>query len=82
MLPDKAGRMLLLYDFYGKLLTTKQQQVMHFYYEEDFSLGEIAQELQISRQAVHDTLRRSEHALEKYEKKLGLVEAYLDNKSP
>lgn len=65
--------MILLYDFYGKLLTPKQREVMRLYYEEDLSLGEIAEELKISRQAVHDILRRSEQALEKYEKKLGLL---------
>ncbi|HHW41442.1 MAG TPA: YlxM family DNA-binding protein [Syntrophomonadaceae bacterium] len=70
----KAGRMVLLYDFYGKLLTPKQQEVVRLYYEEDLSLGEIAEELKITRQAVYDILKRSEQALEKYERKLGLLE--------
>ncbi len=74
MLLHKAGRMVLLYDFYGKLLTPKQQEVMRLYYEEDLSLGEIAEELKITRQAVYDILKRSEQALEKYERKLGLLE--------
>lgn len=74
MLLHKAGRMVLLYDFYGKLLTPKQQEVVRLYYEEDLSLGEIAEELKITRQAVYDILKRSEQALEKYERKLGLLE--------
>jgi len=66
--------MVLLYDFYGKLLTPKQQEVMQLYYEQDLSLSEIAEELKITRQAVYDILKRSEQALEKYERKLGLLE--------
>ncbi len=74
MLLDKVGRIISLYDIYGNLLTQKQQDVMRLYYEEDLSLGEIAEELKISRQAVYDIIKRSEQALEKYEKKLGLLE--------
>ncbi|MGB9791669.1 MAG: YlxM family DNA-binding protein [Thermacetogeniaceae bacterium] len=74
MLLDKAGRIVLLYDIYGNLLTPKQRDVIRLYYEEDLSLGEIAEELKISRQAVYDILKRSEQALERYEEKLGLLE--------
>lgn len=81
MLLHKAGRMVLLYDFYGKLLTPKQQEVMQLYYEQDLSLSEIAEELKITRQAVYDILKRSEQSLEKYEKKLGLLDGY-SKKSP
>ena len=72
---EKFVEQTLLYDFYGELLTERQQQV----YEsvEDFSLSEVAEELGISRQGVHDMIRRCNHTLEEYEKKLHLVEKFL-----
>ena len=63
----------LLYDFYGQLLSKRQQEVMALYHEENYSLSEIAEEFGISRQAVHDTLNKAEQALAEYEQKLGLV---------
>lgn len=63
----------LLYDFYGQLLSRRQREVMALYHEENLSLSEIAQEFGISRQAVHDTLKKAEQALGEYESKLGLV---------
>ncbi len=77
---DKFGRMALLSDFYGELLTARQQEVFRYYYEEDLSLGEIAENLDITRQAVHDNLKRAESALENYEHKLGLLAGYLKKK--
>lgn len=71
---DKIARASLLYDFYGALLTEKQRSVMALYHEENLSLQEIAEEYNISRQAVHDTLKKAEQALEGYEEKLGLIE--------
>jgi uncharacterized protein len=70
---DPIARLSLLNDFYGSLLTQKQQDVMKLYHEENLSLSEIAQEFGISRQGVHDTLKNAEHALLEYETKLGLV---------
>ena len=55
---EKTLRMSLLFDFYGALLTERQQDVFQLYFGDDLSLGEIAEELRISRQAVYDTLRR------------------------
>ncbi|KAB2954433.1 YlxM family DNA-binding protein [Heliorestis acidaminivorans] len=70
---DKLIRMNLLVDFYGQLLTERQRQVLSYYYEDNLSLGEIANELKVSRQAVFDLLKRVEKLLEGYEGKLGLV---------
>ena len=71
---DEIAKASLLYDFYGALLTEKQRQVMALYHEENLSLSEIAQEFGISRQAVHDTLKKAEQALEDYENKLNLID--------
>lgn len=71
---EKMQWMNQLLDAYASLLTPKQQEVLHAYYEEDFSLSEIAEEFAISRAAVSDHLKRSEKMLEEYEKKLKLVE--------
>lgn len=65
---------VLLKDFYGKLLTAKQQQVLVLYYEEDLSLAEISEHTGSTRQAVHDLLRRAKALLYKYEARLGMVQ--------
>ena len=70
---NKIAEASLLFDFYGQLLTEKQQQVMRLYHEEKYSLSEIGDEFSISRQGVHDTLKKAENALTEYENKLGLV---------
>lgn len=74
---DDVVRMGLLYDFYGALLTKKQQKVFGLYYLENLSLAEIAEEVGTSRQAVHDLLQRTEKLLTGWESKLGLVDRYL-----
>ena len=74
---DDITRASLLYDFYGALLTVKQRQVMALYHEENLSLSEIAQEFGVSRQAVHDTLKKAEQALSEYEEKLKLIEKFM-----
>ncbi|MDA8443220.1 MAG: YlxM family DNA-binding protein [Peptococcaceae bacterium] len=78
---DKLARMALLYDFYSSLLTDKQRDSLDLYYQQDFSLAEIAEECGISRQAVHDLLKRSEHILLDYEARLKLVEKYLERQA-
>lgn len=69
---DKTTRINYLYDFYQALLTPKQKNYMAFYYLDDFSLGEIAEQYNVSRQAVYDNIKRTEAMLEEYEEKLGL----------
>ena len=71
---DETTRVNLLYNFYHSLLTKKQSRYLDLYYVEDFSLSEIAEQLQVSRQAVLDNLHRSVNLLESFEKELGLVE--------
>ena len=70
---DKLGRIALLNDIYGNLLTDKQKMMLDMFYNEDLSLGEIAEINKTSRQAVFDNIKRSEKALEHYEDKLGLL---------
>ncbi|WP_053956974.1 YlxM family DNA-binding protein [Inediibacterium massiliense] len=77
---DKILQMSLLYDFYGQLLTKKQQEILELYYGNDFSLGEISEELGVSRQAIYDTIKRTEKLLFAYEEKLGLLKKFLLNK--
>lgn len=74
---EKRSQMVLLKDFYGPLLTEKQQDVMSLHYENDWSLGEIADNMNITRQAVYDILKRAENALEEYENRLGLVARFI-----
>lgn len=66
----------LLYDVYGPLLTPRQQELIQAYYLEDLSLAEIAGEDGVSRQAVHDLIKRAEALLAEYEEKLGFVREY------
>ncbi|WP_071395364.1 putative DNA-binding protein [Bacillus tuaregi] len=73
---EKTTRMNYLYDFYQSLLTPKQRSYMALYYLDDFSLGEIAEEYNVSRQAVYDNIKRTETMLEEYEKKLLLFKKF------
>ncbi len=70
------GEQAMLYDFYGELLTQRQRQIYEDVVFDDMSLGEIAQELGISRQGVHDLVKRCDRILESYEEKLRLVEKF------
>ncbi|HLR10770.1 MAG TPA: putative DNA-binding protein [Sporosarcina sp.] len=72
----KTTRINFLFDFYQSLLTEKQRTYMKLYYLEDLSLGEIAEEHEVSRQAVYDNVRRTETMLEDYEKKLQLFSKF------
>ena len=69
-----------LYDFYGELLTEHQRNVYEDFVLNDFSLSEIAEEAGISRQGVHDLVKRCDRILEGYEEKLHLLERFLKMK--
>lgn len=74
---EKFVEQTLLYDFYGELLTERQQQVYESVVLENYSLSEVAENLGISRQGVHDMIKRCNHTLEEYESRLHLVEKFL-----
>ena len=73
--------MCRLLDLYGGLLTEKQFDIMDLYYNDDLSLGEIADHYDISRQGVHDAIKRGDEALAEYEAKLGLLKADEERKN-
>ena len=74
---EKKQRVNLLMDCYLELLTEKQQEYLSLYYEEDLSLSEIAEDLDVSRNAVYDNLKRAVALLEDYESKLHLLEKHV-----
>ena len=63
-----------LYDLYGSLLTKKQQEMIELYYCDDLSLSEISEQLEVSRNAVYDCLKKGVKQLENYEKELNLYQ--------
>lgn len=68
-----ALQMTLLFDYYGDLLTERQRMCFDLRHNQDLSLTEIAQELNVSRQGVHDNLSRAEALLINMEEKTGCV---------
>ncbi|MBM7617752.1 putative DNA-binding protein YlxM (UPF0122 family) [Weissella uvarum] len=72
----KTTRLNALFGFYQPLLTPKQNDYLELYYADDLSLGEVAEECDVSRQAVYDNLKRSTQLLEDYESKLHLYADY------
>lgn len=68
-----ALEMTLLFDYYGDLLTERQRMCFDLRHNQDLSLGEIAEELNVSRQGVHDNLNRAEALLRNMEAKTGCV---------
>lgn len=73
---EKLVEIGILFDFYGKILSKRQYTTIELYYIYDFSLSEIGEELNISRQSVYDTLQRAEQNLYDYEDMLGLVNKF------
>ncbi|GMA49079.1 hypothetical protein GCM10025857_04360 [Alicyclobacillus contaminans] len=78
---DKVTRTVSLYDWYGALLTDRQRELIELYYFDDLSLAEIAEQLNISRQAVHDNLKRAEEQLEHFEGALHLLASEAERRS-
>jgi len=76
---DKNVEICLLLDFYGKLLTDRQREIMALYYEDNLSLTEVAEELNISKQGVSDSLKRSEKVLYETEEKLQLLKQHMES---
>lgn len=74
---EKTNRMNALFEFYSTLLTEKQMNYIELYYADDYSLGEIAEEFDVSRQAVYDNIKRTEKLLEDYERKLHLYSDFI-----
>ena len=74
---EKLLEEALLFDFYGEMLTDHQKQIYQDFVMGDLSLGEIAQDCGISRQGVHDIIRRSRKLMQDWESKLHLVEKFL-----
>ena len=77
---EKIVEQGLLYDFYGELLTDHQKTIYEDVVFNDLSLSEIAREQGISRQGVHDMIKRCDKILNGYEEKLGLVEKFIKTK--
>ncbi len=73
---DKIYEQTMLFDFYGELLTEHQRRIYEDVVYNDMSLGEIAEEQGISRQGVHDLVKRCDRILQGYENKLHLVERF------
>lgn len=78
---EKIVEQTLLYDFYGELLTEHQREVYEDVVLGDLGYSEAALEYGVSRQGVHDLVKRVDHQLREYEKKLGLVERFLKVRS-
>ena len=74
---EKTNRLNALFEFYAALLTDKQMNYIELYYADDYSLAEIAEEFQVSRQAVYDNIKRTEKILEDYEMKLHMYSDYI-----
>jgi len=70
----------ILLDFYGEMLTEKQQALAELYYNQDLSLAEIAEHENITRQGVHDNLKRGEEYMDELERKLKLHEKHTKEK--
>ncbi len=78
---EKIYEQTMLFDFYGELLTEHQRSIYEDAVYNDMSLGEIAQERGISRQGVHDLIKRCDKILQEYESKLHLVERFAKAKA-
>ena len=73
---EKDMKIGFLLDFYGEVLSERKRTVLDYYYNDDLSLSEIAEEIGISRQGVRDLIKKAEEELHFYEEKLGLAERF------
>ncbi|MGL4606740.1 MAG: putative DNA-binding protein [Eubacteriaceae bacterium] len=78
---EKKVKEQYLFDFYGELLTEKQKQILEYYYNDDYSLAEIAEVMSVTRQGIFDVIKRSKSMMEAYEEKLGLIEKFLNTQN-
>jgi predicted DNA-binding protein YlxM (UPF0122 family) len=79
---ERAIRIGQLLDLYGSLLTDRQREFVTLHYGDDLSFGEISEQFQVTRQAVHDAVKHAEAALEDYESKLGFLARGGDGVAP
>lgn len=80
ILMDDIYEISMLLDFYGQLITRRLYEILDLHYNNDYSLGEIAEHLKISRQGVYDGIKRGKSQLENFEKKLGLVKKFSEQR--
>ncbi len=73
---EKDMKQAFLLDFYGDLLTERKRSVLDMYYNDDLSLAEVAEQIDMSRQGVRDIIKRAEAELAFFEEKLGLAERF------
>jgi hypothetical protein len=78
VMSEKTVQMTMLYDFFGDLLTDKQKEYFDLYYNEDYSLAEIAENVGITRQGVRDIIVRAENTLIETEEKTGLIKRFAE----
>jgi len=78
---DETLQKAMLFDFFGDLLTDKQQEYFDLYYNEDLSLSEIAESAGISKQGVYDIISRAEKTLVETEQKTGIIKKWLEVRS-
>ena len=76
---NQTYRMTMLFDFYGEILTERQKEFFDLYYNEDLSLGEIAENSGITRQGVRDVIVRAEGVMQEIEDKTGLIRRFREH---
>ena len=73
---EERNKIILLYDYYGELLTDLQKEYFESYYFDNLSLGEISEKENVSRNAVHKQIKSAEEKLNNYEEKLKIIEKH------
>ncbi len=78
---DELTEVSLLLDFYGQLITRRQFEILDLHYNNDYSLGEIAEQMNISRQGVYDNIKKGKAALNRLEEKLKLIRRFSEQRN-